>query len=128
MKKLFLDDVRKVSDIYSNTEEFHVVKNYKEFVEHIETFGLPSFISFDHDLADEHYDIGIENYLEDKEIDYSEFKEYTGMECAKWLVEYCIDNKKTLPDFFVHSANPAGKDNIQGLLDNFKKHQNESEK
>lgn len=44
------------------------------------------------------------------------------MDCAKWLVDYCIDNKERLPKIFVHSANPVGADNILGLLNNFKKH------
>jgi hypothetical protein len=33
-----------------------------------------------------------------------------------------MDNKKKLPEIFVHSANPVGADNIKGLLDNFVKH------
>ena len=50
------------------------------------------------------------------------FKEKTGMECAKWFVDFCIDNDVKSPDFMVHSKNPAGAENIQSLLDNFKKH------
>ena len=44
------------------------------------------------------------------------------MDCAKWLVDFCMDNKVELPKFYVHSANPVGADNIRGLLNNFIKH------
>ena len=42
------------------------------------------------------------------------------MECAKWLIEYCLDNNKNLPEYYVHSANPVGAKNIKSLLDSFK--------
>lgn len=123
MKKLFLDDVRKVTDIYEDDDNFIVVKNYDEFVKYIKLNGLPDFISFDHDLADEHYNIGIDLYAKDKPLDYNLYKEKTGMECAKWLINYCLDNKLKLPKFKVHSANPAGRENILSILNNFKKFQ-----
>lgn len=87
-------------------------------------FGLPDAISFDHDLADSHYtpEYFWDNYEESKK--YQEWNsknhtEKTGMDCAKWLVDYCMDNKKMLPEIFVHSANPVGADNIKGLLYNY---------
>jgi hypothetical protein len=52
--------------------------------------------------------------------------EKTGMDCAKWLVDYCLDNKLTLPLYNIQSANPSGKDNIDGLLKNFIKYQNKN--
>jgi hypothetical protein len=52
--------------------------------------------------------------------------EKTGMDCAKWLVDYCIDNKKELPDYVVHSMNPAGRENIKSLLDQFKEFQHKN--
>lgn len=74
--------------------------------------GLPDFISFDHDLADEHYedilDFGIANY--------ESYTEKTGYECAKWLVDYCIDHKIPLPEYAVHSDNPVGSANIISYL------------
>lgn len=45
--------------------------------------------------------------------------EKTGYECAKWLVEYCLDNDLDLPLCYVHSMNPVGKDNINNLLKNY---------
>lgn len=94
MKHLFLDDLRVVPNGFSG------VKSYLEFTDFILKNGLPEFISFDHDLGEEK----------------------TGYDCAKWLVEYCMNNKFPLPEFFVHSQNPVGKENIQRLLDNFNKY------
>ena len=56
--KLFLDDERAVKDvtwIELPLGPWTVVKNYRQFVEYITNNGLPEVISFDHDLADEHY-------------------------------------------------------------------------
>lgn len=94
---LYLDDLR------SAPEEFVLVKNYEEFIAFILQNGLPDFISFDHDLGEE-------------KSDY---------DCAKWLVEMCMNRKVPLPDFAVHSQNPVGKENIEGLLNNFKKTPND---
>lgn len=100
------------------------VKNYAEFINWIQLNGLPEIISFDHDLADEHYTP--EEYWNDYDSSkaYQESMEYTektGYDCAKWLVDYCIDNDIDLPKYYCHSFNPVGKDNILGLLNNFKK-------
>lgn len=74
------------------------VKTQSEFENYIKEDGLPDLISFDNDL-------GIGNG--------------EGYNCAKWLVEYCIDNNINLPDWHVHSANPVAKENIENLLINF---------
>lgn len=102
------------------------VKNYNEFIEWIGKNGLPDKISFDHDLADEHY--APQNRYADYNTWSSEqnFKEKTGMDCAKWLIDYCLDNETELPEFSIHSANPSGAENIRGILVNFLIHQAKS--
>ena len=127
---LFLDDIRHPYDAFTYTQEtmflqkkWVVVKNYKEFVKHIENNGLPKFISFDHDLADTHYTPQHlwEDYEKSKEWQESQVhEEKTGYECAKWLVDYCLDNNADLPEYYCHSQNPVGKDNILGLFKSFK--------
>jgi spore coat polysaccharide biosynthesis protein SpsF (cytidylyltransferase family) len=112
--------------IYSKWE-WKTVRNYDEFVSYITKNGLPDFISFDHDLSDEHYNPDMYNGQEIYNKHYAEFKEKTGMDCAKWLVDYCMDNKKELPDFVVHSMNPAGGENIKLLLDQFKEFQHKNQ-
>lgn len=96
------------------------VKTYQEFKDWIIDNGLPEAICFDHDLVDEHYAIGRPSNFQ--EFDYSLTNEKTGMDCAKWLIQYCIEFKKALPLFNIQSANPVGKKNIQALLDNFNKY------
>lgn len=129
MYKLFLDDERdpyKVKWVQLPLGPWTVVRTYNEFVKTITEKGLPEFVSFDHDLADEHYrpsmynaDKHYTNYYTDET-----FKERTGYECAVWLVNYCIDNKAQFPQYIVHSMNPIGKENIISYIENYKKHQN----
>ena len=132
---LWLDDVR---DPFENDGEWQNfapmraseviwVKNYEEFVGWITENGLPDGIAFDHDLAHEHY--APKEHWDEKYHPWAEsqdFKEKTGMDCAKWLVDYCMDNDAELPLVSSQSANPPGRDNILSLLINFNKVQNEN--
>lgn len=106
--------------------EIHWVKNYNQFIDWITENGLPDGICFDHDLADEHYRPSM--YDEDRHYTgyYTDgtFKEKTGFDCAKWLVEYCMNNDRKLPLYAVQSANPVGKENIIMYLENYKTHLN----
>ena len=123
---LFLDDIREPEHAYEYTkqlmfvtEKWHVVRNYNEFVEWIEKNGLPTFISFDHDLADTHYTpehLWTDYYKSKEWQDAQVHTEKTGYECAKWLVDYCLDNDLKCPAYYCHSMNPVGKDKIVGLL------------
>jgi hypothetical protein len=123
--KLFLDDIRvpydvfktTINPIFENNEDWAIVRDYHQFVNYITKFGLPDFISFDHDLSYEHY---LEENQSD--IEYGSLIEKTGYDASKWLVNYCEENDLCLPDFYVHSANPVGKKNIECYLENFKKH------
>ena len=127
-KLLFLDDYRMPIDCASYMyrkgvdckiyhKEWHIVRSYIQFINWINKNGLPDFISFDHDLADV-FELKEELPIE-QWFDFDNNREYTGMDCAKWLVNYCLDNNKSLPRFVVHSANPSGMANIEGLLNNF---------
>lgn len=130
MSKLFLDDLRvpfdctkyiksDVKHIYED-ENWDIVRTYNDFVGYIEHFGLPDVISFDHDLADEHYPPSMYDGNNRYNELYVNFKEKTGYECAKWLCEYCAYKKLPLPMYVVHSMNPTGKENILSVLDNYK--------
>jgi len=133
---LFLDDFRSPNSFLKDIRTWTVVRNYKEFVETIQAKGLPTFISFDHDLSDEHYAIfDIIEALQQEtplpkydEIPYKKYEEKTGYHCASWLTEYCKEKKLPLPNYQVHSMNPVGTENIRNLLENYKKHQKENEK
>lgn len=135
MKKLlWLDDFRNPYENVENkvpTGEWTIiwVKNYKEFITIIQLYGLPDAVSFDHDLADEHYTpqeywndyVASKQYQDEVSKNY---QEKTGFDCAKWLVEYCMDNNCNFPEWYIHSANPVGADNIRILIKNFHKHWN----
>lgn len=103
----------------------HWVKSYKEFVNWIKFNGLPDAICFDHDLGDDVAVNARAKGMTKKDARKLKQKEMTGFDCAKFLVEYCLDNSKKLPLWNIQSANPVGKDNINGLLIGFKKHQDE---
>ena len=130
MHKLFLDDWRIPVDctkyMYSRhvdcniyLEDWIIIRSYGQFVNWIKSNGIPDSISFDHDLGD------VEELKDelDKELWYNvaDNRDWTGMDCAKWLVEYCLDNNLKLPKYYVHSHNPCGYENIKGLLNSFSK-------
>lgn len=134
---IFLDDIRNPKDccrymadvkFYWETK-FIVVRNYDAFVKLItdkhRVGEYPICITFDHDLADEHY---APSHVWDQKNKYLEweaqyeFTEKTGLDCAKWLSDFCIENRLALPEYRVHSKNPYGGANIQSYLDNHKKH------
>jgi len=131
-KLLWLDDLRNpylnlAKTVPSGYDDIDWVLNYEQFVMWIEMYGMPLAISFDHDLADEHYtpEEHWGTYESSKAYqDAQTYQEKTGMDCAKWLVEYCMDNDVKLPTFYVHSANPVGADNILGILNNYNKFTN----
>lgn len=117
---LFLDDIRTPIDTFSymslsvfNEPDWIVVRNYYAFTSIIEKKGIPSVIAFDHDLADEHY--------KKQEFDYTDdTQEKTGYHCAKWLIDYCMDNNFKLPhEIIIHSMNPYGSINIKSLFETY---------
>lgn len=101
MTKLYIDDIREPYD-----NDFVVVRSYAEAVGWLRKNGCPQFISFDHDLGSE--------------------DGYDGIDVAKWLVNTDLNKKgEFIPDNFtfnVHSANPVGAGNIEGLLNNYLEH------
>lgn len=117
---LFLDDIRYPIhvkqalhngkwELFPSDFEWVIVRSFSQFVETIIGEGLPSLISFDHDLS----------YEDTNKQDYSEFVQKTGYDCAKWLANYCLINNLQIPDFYVHSANPMGRMSIFNFLKNF---------
>jgi len=107
MRKLFLDDLRTVEMIYRNASEneYDVVRSFDEFVQYVQSNGLPDFISFDNDLGlDKNGEVAPDGYA-----------------AAKWLVYESGLDLSTL-QFKVHSANPVASEQIKGLLTNYIKH------
>ena len=120
---LWLDDIRNPHDgnwlIFSPIDQpFTVkwVKSHGAFCAYINRHGLPDAICFDHDLggdvAIEKREKGMSKHQARKE----RIGTPTGMDCAKFLVDYCIDKDVDVPMYGIQSANPVGKENIDGLL------------
>ena len=124
--KLFLDDYRIPEEVYKYkhlniylNDGWFIVRNYDDFKNHIINNGIPNIISFDHDLGDEHY----EGQTQHSIINYDKYTEKTGYDCAKWLIDYIIDNSLEPPhEIYIHSMNPAGSNNIKQLWVNFYKY------
>lgn len=108
---LFLDDERYLEDVawvdYPDVSGFGIVRTYYSFCRAIENnFHDYIAISFDHDIQD-----------------YDSFgKEFTGQDCLRFLIEYCIENEYNLPEIILHTKNPIGKDNMQSLINSFNNH------
>ena len=138
--KIWLDDLR-----LPPATDWLWARDKGDFVALIEEFGLPSEISFDHDLGEEYeeeYDVfggGMPDVPNGK---FTPWPKETGYDCAKWLIHYVMDNPPTnvtlvsthgelktfktrgWPKWKVHSANPVGAENITKLLENYEKHLN----
>jgi hypothetical protein len=107
---LFLDDERFPPD---DGREWVICRTCADALVEVLSRGFPNYVSFDHDLGHD---------------------KWTGHEFAKHLVENDIisgDKEsraayKFAPDFdfYVHSQNPIGKANIEGLLNNYLTHKN----
>ena len=120
---LFLDDERKPKDVTWVELPLHqwmIARNYQQFVEMIERMGLPTTISFDHDLSEQSYEF-VREAIATGKVPYDKIKEKTGFHCAKWLIEYCLDKNLELPYYYIHTMNPVGAENIRGLLVGFEK-------
>ena len=111
---LWLDDIRNpltgdwlmsyaAEWAYDKSNKVVWVKTFREFVLWITAYGLPDKICFDNDLG--------------------EVKE--GYDCAKWLVEYCMDGDLDLPNYSIQSGNTVAVDNIRSLLANYTAHRQE---
>lgn len=105
--KLFLDDERKVEDVYKDVSDFITVRSVDEFKKVIRQRGLPTFISFDHDLG--------------KNSDGSIAP--SGYDAAKWLV-YDMGLDIRGMSYKTHSSNIQTRDQINGVLDNWKRELN----
>ena len=102
---IFLDDCRKPEQ-YVNTDKdiVYCASTFDEFVEALNSiynkYNRVDEIWFDHDLGE---------------------NAGTGYDCAKYLVEFCIEHAMPLPEYHIQSNNPVGKQNIDSYLKSFLK-------
>jgi hypothetical protein len=81
--------------------EWKIARNFAEAANLIDQFGLPSFVSFDHDLADGKDGISVAHLIVNTDLDAE----------GKALPEQF--------DFEVHSGNRVGRENIRSLLEGY---------
>lgn len=117
--KIYLDDVRTPID-----NSWKVVRNYNQFKNAIMLLEIENIelISLDHDLGTEAMEEYFKNVVPNFVLNYDNImNEQTGLDCAKYIVEKCMDNNIKPPIIHVHSANPIGAANIMGYINNFLK-------
>ncbi len=78
---------------------FIPARSSAEAIRLVEENGLPTFISFDHDLGNDD----------------------SSMIFLNWLIENHYD--AIVPDYQIHSANPPGRDNIRSKMSSWKRSQ-----
>lgn len=97
-----------------------IVRSYDEFVNCIDTRGIPKVVSFDNDLV---------NFFEEDfsadEVqklftmkDWETFLIKTGAHCAEYLVKRCNALGKPVPKYYIHTANTAAYPIIKSILEN----------
>tara|TARA_Y100001968_G_C19360639_1_gene719585 strand:+ start:508 stop:831 length:324 start_codon:yes stop_codon:yes gene_type:complete len=104
MKYLFIDDER-FPPSNADYDDWFIARESNVAIEFVKTFGCPSFISFDHDLGGSD----------------------TAMKFIVWLIDQDIEHD-IIPDnfeYYIHSQNCVGRDNIKGLIDNYLKFKSE---
>lgn len=100
--KLYIDDIRN-----PKSNDWKIVRSSDDAIKFIENNGMVDYISFDHDLGGDD----------------------TSMIFIKWLINKDIDEDiiKENFDWFIHSDNIPGSENIDSILNcymNFKFNKN----
>lgn len=90
--KLYIDDVRCPPD-----DGFVVLRTSEEALQYVREHGWPNFMSLDHDLGGDD----------------------TVMVFLRRLVDEIWDQKTLPPHYYVHSANPVGKQNIISFMNSW---------
>lgn len=102
---LFLDDERVPEAVtwmkLPPAPEWEIARSYNDFVRIVGTRGIPSAVSFDHDLA---------HQPKAGEV------ELTGSTCARWLAEQCVERGCDIPIYTIHSQNCQSADKIHSIM------------
>lgn len=96
---LFLDDERDPPRGPVPRKMWAIARSFSAAVEVCSAWGMPGYVSFDHDLG----------------------SGPSGYDFAKWLIEQDMDGRRW-PDRFeyaVHSMNPVGAANIDALMKSY---------
>lgn len=101
---IFIDDFRKPNKyVNCNVNKVLQAFSYKDFIRILNylynKYGMVDEVWFDHDLGD--------------------VNDGTGYDCAKYLINFCIEHNEKLPEYHIQSANPVGKANINSILKSY---------
>ena len=107
---LYLDDERELPHHYDRERRWFVCRSSEEAKQMVLKYGIPCFMSLDHDLGGED----------------------TTMKFLHWLAEeYYTDTKNNvgenylaIPGYVIHSQNPVGAQNIKSYMESWKKSYN----
>lgn len=118
---LFIDDIRETGYVQDG-REYQLARSMDEACELISRLGIPKHIAFDHDLGWEGLtpfegSIIIAPPESGKELP-------SGYDFAKWLISMDQDGHLEIPENFswsIHSSNPVGAANINGILTSYLK-------
>ena len=109
--KIFLDDIREVTMSHNPNKglrivtDFVIARNDKDFIKLVDqNINDITLVSFDHDLAC-----------------FNDGVEFTGKTALEYLIHKCLETGREFPDWYVHSDNTAGRENIIGLILNYMK-------
>ena len=91
---LFIDDIRNPPP-----GDWVVCRSTRAALDTVKQMGMPSFISFDHDLGGDD----------------------TTMVFLHRLTNEIWDGTSPPPDYYIHSANPVGSINIHSFMDSWRR-------
>jgi hypothetical protein len=136
MYNLFLDDERipyssdkDVKNAFAVTKNpiyytmhWQIVRNYYQFVNVIQKQGMPSVISFDHDLGKTYEKSEMPDGFITHDNEYEILNtEMSGYDALKWLCNLCLDKNIDLPVIWLHTANTTGFTNMRDYIKSFNK-------
>ena len=126
---IFLDDIRFPNEVAIYTKNrvygynWVIVRNYEQFVRTCrDHWNDIQRISFDHDLRQDEAKEKRKNGMSKRKARQEKKLSKSGMDCAKWFIDYIIDHPRFLPVIYIHSQNPVGKENIAALFASYEKH------
>lgn len=97
-----MDDIRYPYEVYEKPSAiggFHILRSSDAAQGAVRAFGMPRYISFDHDLGGDD----------------------TSMVFLKWLANDYWNGTDPIPEYYIHSANPVGKENIDSFMKSWEK-------
>lgn len=133
---LFLDDIRDVQHAFLHGEQIElerfsgiprgswdIVRSYDEFVKSIKERGIPTHVSFDNDLCENHYKLFIKASNEGGFFDWKFANPKMGLHALQFLINHCKENGVATPIIYIHSANSLARAEMKKMIENAKEQQ-----